>query len=1448
MSLGALNRFRGTTLRRGRPDRPARGKRHKRHGLERARLSFDVLEDRRLMSVTTPVETVYRDLVSVAVVDRRIFYNNSIFDGAQPAANAADDGAIASDKAALLPGGIASTVNYTSYSRGINGLMIDVAGLPTASLTASDFIFRVGNSNDPATWTAAPAPTSISVRSGAGLSGSARVEVVWADGAIKKEWLQVTLSATPSTGLATADVFYFGNAIGETLNSASDAIVDGIDQGATHNNVPSAALITSPYDFNRDGAVAASDEAIVNSNTTTQATALQLIAPPALAPVDPPERLQTSLFNWGDGGFQVYNNPALVTTVAGTVLAFAEGRSTTQDGQSYAIVMRRSTDGGLTWSVPSQVYGVTPGTNVVISQPAPVVDKVTGDVFLAFSRGWTNPVSAELELRDVLIAKSSDDGLTWSAPQDITASVKVTAGSNPGPPGVFPDTPWGWIIVGPGHGIQLERGLSVELGGTAGRLLIAGDHRNTPDVSGKSWSHVIYSDDHGQTWKLGGGLVGFPDPAPGTPNPPTHANDYSNENSLVELADGSVYMSIRVQNDPIFYRGRSRSLDGGISWSNMQPANELSVHQVEGSVIRLNDHVLLFSSPYSTDGFDEFRHEMSIWVAYENPPPPPGSPLQPPPTWTKRKVVFFGYAGYSDMTVVGPDTILLSFARGWLGGLGQADSQINSPDFKAEIGLVRINLRWLESTEPYEFNWYFNEKEPGNPANHSGPSLQDYGPWDQRAWARSNNAASAAQYVPGVVPGDSALQLTNQPGANGIVLSQVGNNALQAGTDDSFTVQIMMKTTDDTGVIIGTRDTIRNWTLQIVGGKVQFSLYDTENTPVITSLAAINDGQWHHIAAVRDAAGRLLKLYVDRVEAAPSVVDTATKAPARLEHVWIDPMYFGVYNTLSSASKLDVTVDTLRFTRAALAPESFFPTALVPPSPPPPPTYLPNNPTSLPGLQLWLPAYDPTRYFSDSGSFANPLPLVPFDGMSTRSIIEASPNGFRVQIDQHFRQVLYAHDSVIGPYWVHKAKPNATFGSEWLVHNPALGTVPNQFDFVQNTGVFTLSTFVNIGAATGGYMTIFDTSEASNAKAGFSLFVQQNGLAYLTVTGGTAETIRFNASAPSGAMTPGQWYHLAVVGNGPGNPVKFYVTPVSASNVTSFNSTSSLTGDNGTYATDLRHMLFVGGRSNTQFSGAAPFNGGLVNETIFNQALTQAQIQQLFLFGKGLTSVGPPWQNSVEPLDVNNNARIQAGDALLIISRLLANPGSELPEPTPGFAPPPYYDTNGDGRFNSQDALAVISWLLSHPGGADPQVSPAVSPLAASSDGNEPQAAALSSVVDEGVVATAAFALDAPNVQDTSEVVSSFQSRDTSCDVPATTPGASALLMQSRDRSRSAARVGGSTSRCAAEGPQASSWAADEYFRSFARFEDETSDCDLVATLVNAARACRLPRSVPTRA
>ena len=87
----------------------------------------------------------------VTVTLRHIFYNNSAFDGNESAADADDDLAIAPDKQALLPGQTAGFANYTSYARGINGIMVDIDGLADcrSSSVRLTFAFKVGNSNDP---------------------------------------------------------------------------------------------------------------------------------------------------------------------------------------------------------------------------------------------------------------------------------------------------------------------------------------------------------------------------------------------------------------------------------------------------------------------------------------------------------------------------------------------------------------------------------------------------------------------------------------------------------------------------------------------------------------------------------------------------------------------------------------------------------------------------------------------------------------------------------------------------------------------------------------------------------------------------------------------------------------------------------------------------------------------------------------------------------------------------------------------------------------------------------------------------------------------------------------------------------------------------------------------------------------------------------------------------
>lgn len=215
-----------------------------------------------------------------------MFYNNSAFDGNDPAANADDDAAREVFKTPLFPGAPlpGSFQNVSSYARGLNGIMIDVGDLPATPigglpLSAADFSFRAGNGGDPSAWPAAPAPTDVAVRDAAGASGTDRISITFADNAIRNTWLQVTMLATPRTGLAEPQVFYFGSLVGESGDGAGPGglRVSALDLAAVKRVLNTSAGIESRLDFNRDGRVNALDLAAVRGSLSRE---LQLFTAP----------------------------------------------------------------------------------------------------------------------------------------------------------------------------------------------------------------------------------------------------------------------------------------------------------------------------------------------------------------------------------------------------------------------------------------------------------------------------------------------------------------------------------------------------------------------------------------------------------------------------------------------------------------------------------------------------------------------------------------------------------------------------------------------------------------------------------------------------------------------------------------------------------------------------------------------------------------------------------------------------------------------------------------------------------------------------------------------------------------------------------------------------------------------------------------------------------------
>lgn len=327
----------------------------------------------------------------------------------------------------------------------------------------------------------------------------------------------------------------------------------------------------------------------------------------------------TDVFVSGHDGYHTYRIPALIVTSDGDLLAFCEGRKGSRsDAGDIDVLLKRSTDGGRSWG-PQQVVW-DDGENTC-GNPCPVVDGTTGTIWLPLT--WNHGKDTESQImqntakdtRRVFLTSSDDGGRTWARPREITAQTKRPE--------------WRWYATGPGVGIQLARGP------WKGRLLIPCDHSYVePDDPHGYGSHVIYSDDHGQTWQLGGVIR----PA-------------VNECQVVELADGTLLMNMRNYDRSQTTRALATSVDGGLMWSPIRHDPALVEPVCQAGFLRctLEPPRLAFSNPARAAK----RQDMTVRVS-----------LDEGKTWPIKRVLWPGPAAYSCLAMLPDGALACLFEAG----------------------------------------------------------------------------------------------------------------------------------------------------------------------------------------------------------------------------------------------------------------------------------------------------------------------------------------------------------------------------------------------------------------------------------------------------------------------------------------------------------------------------------------------------------------------------------------------------------------------------------------------------------------------------------------------------------------------------------------------------------------------------------------------------------------
>ncbi len=361
--------------------------------------------------------------------------------------------------------------------------------------------------------------------------------------------------------------------------------------------------------------------------------------------------------------------PGLVQT-PNRLIAFCEARedtgTTNQDGGDIDLIYRVSTDGGVTWG-PSRVL-FNDEDNTCGNACAVYTESGRLVVFCCWAR--TGTTEAKFKSRyfsfeesqryhnHVVCFYSDDEGETWTGPN------KWFTENRNSDPGRYLWT--GFFKAGPGHAIQLKKGPH------KGRILVGCDHKYkiydgreiAVDSEDENYygSHVVYSDDNGETWTM---------------VECDEALHYGNECVPVELSDGRIYLDMRGTGAYRKMRGGAFSTDGGETWSRYEPVALRVDPGCQGSIVNYNtdgnlSSVILASSNNSTS-----REQLSLRASCDD-----------CATWKTGVCEVTGTkSGYSDLVVFADGSVGVLYEN----GLTRYNEQISFRRIPADVIAKYIN-------------------------------------------------------------------------------------------------------------------------------------------------------------------------------------------------------------------------------------------------------------------------------------------------------------------------------------------------------------------------------------------------------------------------------------------------------------------------------------------------------------------------------------------------------------------------------------------------------------------------------------------------------------------------------------------------------------------------------------------------------------------------------------